>query len=66
MAVVNISLVIYSRLSNSTAVICYIDPVCHHSGMRPRSAVGDPETGECARNSWQPLTHKSDLDRNII
>lgn len=32
----------------------------------PGSAVGDPETGEDARNSWQPLTHKSDLDRNII
>lgn len=51
MAVVIILVVIYSRLWNSAAVICYIDPVCHHVGMRHRSAVGDPETGESARNS---------------
>lgn len=46
MAMVNISLVIYSRLSNSARVIRYIDPVCHQSGMWPLSAVGDPKTGE--------------------
>lgn len=46
MVMVNISLVIYSHLSNSARVIHYIDPVCHQSGMWPLSAVGHPKTGE--------------------
>lgn len=63
---VNISLFIHSRVSNSTSVIHYIDPVCHQAGMRPRFwvlPVRDAETGEGVPETAE--SH-SDINHNVV
>lgn len=57
---VNISFLIHVY---HTSVIDYTDPVCRHTAMQPSNVSGGWKRywtrWESARNSWQPLTHKS-------